>query len=165
MKSFIEYITEIQNLHEAGGQDYWYNTKTKKFVRLGRGIHHVNQVVKTPKQFGLTSPEIMDIVGVDSFGSLQSNIATWNVKLVKFLTKRHWARVVSDGVDPDIEVQNIKDLRIVLKYHVDKIRSGLDTVTYDIHDTGSSGIINSPKAIDLFLKTGRINKSRLAAFR
>lgn len=155
----------MQNLHEAGRGDYWYNAKTKKTVFLGRGIHHVNQVVHNPRPFGLTKPEVVDIVGPDLFDSLQSGIATWSVKLIKFLLKRKWVRVVSDGVDPDFEAGNIKDLRSALKYHVDNIEPSLDTVTFDIHDTGSSGIINDEKSINVFLKTGRINKRRRPVFR
>ncbi len=144
---------------------WWYNSKTGKVVVVKTGFH-IQQVVATPKVFGLTEKDVAtarptgpkrDAKDV----SLESRLkeigwvdVTWSVR-IKVLTLR--------GRDN-------KAVQKALKWFIDKIEvpSEVDILfaTSGGHDT--TGLLGPQ--IDAFAKTGRVTKqteigSTMARFR
>jgi len=180
MKSFIQFITE-----GFSGLDYWYNIKKKKKVDIKPYRWHVGKVVNSPKTFGLTKSKLLELIekelaitqipgtAEDILDDLKDGTRDTQTAITTEVKTKGWVRVSLNSIlgtnSMGIEALTLKEAQGVLNFQLKKSNFILDEVRIDIvhrrtfrHEGFTLG---SMSEIEFFAKHGKMNTSKLAAFR
>lgn len=147
MLSFKEYLNEeLTNIPK-----WWYNTKTRKAVKVVRDFH-IQQVFSTPEAFGLTQDDLLRMAPKNF--RLRDRIPA----IAKPLRKQGWVEVTwTKKVNTAIlRAENDAFARKTLNWFLQKINPNPKGIT--IARPEGSDFLRGDTKITAFAKTGKVIK-------
>ena len=160
MLSFKEYIT----LNEGFRKAWWYNTRTKKSVKVS--IIHADVIEQTPEKLGLTDKDIISV------GGKKNDLPTrdfFSDELAELLKRKGWAEVSlttnigSRGTDEaNIRTESRREAKETLKWILKTFNPNLERVFISNKKTPKNINLQSGQ-IEAFIKTGRVQRTEIGA--
>lgn len=154
---------DFEQLDEvAFAQKLWYDTKKRKEVNV-EGDFHIQQVLLEPRKFGLSEKDIEDLATPRQRKRPKTAIEI--PALEKRLSKEGWVLVTLSRRIKEVVLRSLdnKIAQKALNWVLDTIDPTPNKVR--IRHVGAPSFELQGSQIDVFAKTGRVVKSRIAAFR
>ena len=150
-------------LDEAITSVWWYNSRTKKSVKVtGKFFIHADVIEQDPEKLGLTDKDVLSMSGAK-----KNDLATrdfYSDKLADLLKKRGWAElsltenVTSRGKDEaNIRTNSNREAQGALKWILNTFRPSLERV-FISNIKAPKNVVLQGGQIDQFAKTGKVTQ-------
>lgn len=148
-----------------GLSKWWYNWKTRKAFEI-RENYHIQAVANDLKKFGITQA-ILDRANVTEkdLEAARANKIEVIPPLEAYMLDNGWVMVTWSHNIEELTLTggSVLEVRMALKWALVKVHPSPATVVAESPDVGFVRL--SQDQIDIFAKTGRVSRSRVAAFR
>jgi len=153
-----------QFLNEGFRKAWWYNSRTKKSVKVS--IIHADVIEQTPEKLGLTDKDVFSV------GGKKNDFPTrdfFSDKLSELLKRKGWAEVSlttdmgSRGSDEaNIRTESSREAKETLKWIIATFHPTLERV-FITNQKAPKHINLQGGQIEVFVKTGRVQRTEIGS--